>query len=53
MGNTKQFLGARIQEIRRQKGIKQAELAEMIGVDSKHISKIEQGLTLSTVIALF
>lgn len=43
MGSTKQFLGARIQEIRKQKGIKQAELAELIDIDSKHMSKIECG----------
>ena len=43
MGNTKQFLGARIQEIRKQKGIKQAELAELIDIDPKHMSKIECG----------
>ena len=43
MGNTKQLLGARIQEIRKQKGIKQAELAELIDIDSKHMSKIECG----------
>ena len=43
MENTKQFLGARIQEIRKKKGIKQAELAELVDIDSKHMSKIECG----------
>ena len=43
MSNTKRYLGLRIQEIRRQQGIKQAELAELIGVESNHISKIECG----------
>ena len=43
MQNTKQYLGARIQEIRRHRGLKQAELAEILGIDSKHISKIECG----------
>lgn len=40
---TKKFLGARIQEIRKQKGLKQSELAELIEIDSKHMSKIECG----------
>jgi len=43
MQNTKKYLGARIQEIRKQKSIKQTELAEMVGIDSKHMSKIECG----------
>lgn len=43
MQNTKKYLGARIQEIRKQKNIKQTELAEMVGIDSKHMSKIECG----------
>ena len=43
MENTKQYLGARIQELRKQKALKQAELAEILNIDSKHISKIECG----------
>ena len=43
MGNTKLLLGKRIQEIRQQKGVKQSELAEMVEIDSKHMSKIECG----------
>ncbi len=43
MSNTKKYLGARIQEIRKSKNIKQAEFAEMIDVDPKHMSKIECG----------
>ncbi len=43
MRNTKQFLGARIQEIRKSLGIKQSELAEKVGVDPKYISKVECG----------
>lgn len=43
MNNTKKFLGARIQEIRKKSGMKQSQMAEIIGIDSKHLSKIECG----------
>ena len=43
MSNTKKYLGTRIQEIRRKKHFKQAELAEMVEIDPKHMSKIECG----------
>ena len=43
MENTKQYLGARIQELRKQRALKQAELAEILNIDAKHISKIECG----------
>lgn len=43
MYNTKKFLGARIQEIRKEQGLKQSELAELVDIDSKHMSKIECG----------
>ena len=43
MNDTKKYLGARIQEIRRQKSLTQAELAEMLDIDAKHMSKIECG----------
>ena len=43
MNDTKKYLGARIQEIRKQQGLKQSELAELVGIDSKHMSKIECG----------
>ena len=41
--DTKKYLGARIQEIRRSKGIKQSELSENLGIDPKYISKIVCG----------
>ena len=41
--NTKTFLGSRIQEIRKQKGLKQSEFAEILNIDPKYISKIECG----------
>ena len=43
MQKTKYFLGSRIKEIRKKLRIKQSELAELIDVDAKHMSKIECG----------
>lgn len=43
MSDTKAYLGARIQEIRKLQGLKQAELAELLDIDPKHMSKIECG----------
>ncbi len=40
---TKSTLGIRIQELRKQHRMTQAELAEIIGIDEKHMSKIECG----------
>lgn len=43
MQDTKKFIGARIREIRKLKGLKQSELAELIDIDPKHMSKLECG----------
>lgn len=43
MSNEKQLLGARIKELRKEKGYTQQQLAELIDIDSKHLSKIEVG----------
>jgi len=43
MKTTKDLLGARVKELRKRRGLSQEQLAEMIGVDPKHISKIEGG----------
>ena len=43
MYDTKKYLGARIQEIRKLNGLKQSELAELLDIDPKHMSKIECG----------
>lgn len=43
MSDTKKYLGARIQEIRKKKNLKQSELAELVEIDPKHMSKIECG----------
>lgn len=39
----KKLLGARIKELRTGRGLSQEELAEMVGVDPKHLSRIETG----------
>ena len=43
MRTTKQLLGARIKEIRRERGLSQEELSEQVGIDAKHLSRIEVG----------
>lgn len=40
----KQKLGKRIQEIRKQQKLTQEKFAEIIGIDPKNVSKIENGL---------
>ncbi len=41
--NIKKDFGARIKELRNKKGITQYQLAEMVGIDPKHLSHIETG----------
>ncbi len=43
MGNIKELFGRKIKEYRKRKGFTQAKLAELAGVDDKHISCIESG----------
>lgn len=43
MSNIKSLFGKRIKEFRKIKNMTQADLAEMTGVDDKHISCIENG----------
>lgn len=43
MVSIKKFLGQRIKEIRKSKGLTQPALAELVNVDSKYISRIETG----------
>lgn len=40
---TKKLLGTRIKELRKKKKYTQDKLAEMVGVDPKHLSRIECG----------
>lgn len=41
--NLKKDFGKRIKELRSKKGITQYQLAELVGIDPKHISHIETG----------
>lgn len=41
MSSTKLLIAKRIKQLRKSRGLTQAELAEMIGRDTKHISKLE------------
>jgi transcriptional regulator with XRE-family HTH domain len=43
MKSTKQLLGNRIKELRKGKGLSQDQLSEEIGIDPKHLSRIELG----------
>lgn len=45
MKDIKRLFGARIRELRKSRGLNQAELAEIIGVDAKHVSRMETGQT--------
>jgi transcriptional regulator with XRE-family HTH domain len=41
--STKKLLGQRIKELRKARGLSQDRLSEKIGIDSKHLSRIEVG----------
>ncbi len=43
MKSMKELLGARIKELRKARGFSQEQLAELVGVEPKHISRIEVG----------
>lgn len=43
MKSTKILLGARIKELRKSRAMSQEQLAELINVDPKHLSRIEVG----------
>ena len=43
MKSTKELLGARIKELRKACKFSQEELAEMIGVEPQHMSRVESG----------
>ena len=40
---SKEYIGKIIQNARKKQGLKQSELAEMVGISVKHMSKIETG----------
>ena len=43
MPDTKKLLGERIKALRRQAGLTQEELAEQVGLDARHLSRLEVG----------
>ena len=43
MTTKKELLGMRIKEIRENRRLTQDKLAEMVGIDPKHLSRIENG----------
>lgn len=49
MKNLKEQFGARIKEIREERGISQENLAEIVGMESRHISRIETGKSFTTI----
>lgn len=48
MSDIKAKLGKRIQEIRKQKGMSQEQLAEIIGIEPNNVSRIENGKNYPT-----
>lgn len=49
MKTVKELLGARIKELRRNCRLSQEQLAELIGVEPRHISRIEVGENSPTI----
>jgi len=45
MKTIKELVGARLKELRKNKGLSQADVAERVNVDAKHISRLETGKT--------
>ncbi len=43
MKTLKELLGSRIKEIRKLKRLSQEQLSERVGIDPKHLSRIEVG----------
>ena len=46
---SKEFIGKIIQNARKKQGLKQAKLAELVGISVKHMSKIETGVYLPSL----
>jgi len=49
MKTTKELLGARIKELRKSRNISQEVLAEQIGVEPQHMSRIESGRSYPSI----
>ena len=49
MKTIKTLLGRRIREIRKAKGLTQEQLAELVNIEQKHVSRIELGKNAPTI----
>jgi len=49
MESAKKSFGARIKEIRENRGLNQEQLAELVNMDSRHLSRIETGKSFTTL----
>ena len=49
MDSIKRQFGARIKEIREKRALNQEQLAELVGMESRHISRIETGKSFTTL----
>lgn len=49
MESIKKCFGARLKEIREKRGINQEQLAELVNMESRHISRIETGKSFTTL----
>ena len=52
MKSTKELIAARLKELRNKRGLTQEELAEIISMDAKHISKLERAGSYPSIQAL-
>jgi len=43
MPDTKKLVGARLKELRRRTGLTQEQLADAVGLDARHLSRLEVG----------
>lgn len=49
MKTTKELLGERIRELRKDRGFTQEQLAELVDVEQKHVSRLELGKSFPTI----
>lgn len=49
METVKKYFGSRIKEIRESRGLNQEQLAEIVNMESRHISRIETGKSFTTL----
>ncbi len=49
MKSGKEKLGVRIKEFRKARGLSQEQLAEMVGIEQKHVSRLEVGKSYPTI----